>query len=523
MSRNAFSKRLGTAGSTGHGAGRAGRAWLAIVLVIGVAAGTAGAGHRSAQDEARGAGDRCRTPSASGPGGRPNIVVIMTDDQDARSMWVMPHASAFLASRGTSFANSFVSTPLCCPSRATLLTGQYAHHHGVLSNTPPLGGYLRLKHESTLPVWLRRAGYRTGHVGKYLNGYGYGVPPTTIPPGWTEWYATIGGPYYNYVVNANGELRAYGAAPEEYDTDVLARYAVRFVERAALHDAPFFLWLAFTAPHIGREHTAVPAPRHRGRFATAPLPAPPSFNEADVSDKPLWIRLLPRFGATITKYITDLYRGRLEALLAVDEAVRDIVAALERAGVLDRTVIIYTSDNGFFLGEHRIPIGKGLLYEESLRVPLIIRGPGVPEGCTLDHLAVNIDLAPTIAEWTGAAPERRLDGCSLVPLLTDPGTPWREDFLVEAWDASGAAFGVRTSRYAYLEASQGRVAQAELYDLATDPFQLDNLLKVAPRDSYADTLAHLKARLRELRSRTEPDCGAAPSGLGASGSARAAG
>ncbi|MBI4587513.1 MAG: sulfatase [Candidatus Rokubacteria bacterium] len=442
---------------------------------------------------------------------RPNIVVIMTDDQDASSMWAMPNVGTLIAQRGTTFSNSFVSTPLCCPSRATFLTGQYAHNHGVLTNGDSLGGYIKLDHQNTLPVWLQGAGYRTGHVGKYLNGYGFQVPPTTIPPGWSEWYGHIGGPYYNYQINANGELRSYGSDPEDYDTDVFAGLAVRFIERSQdFPGTPFFLFVAFHAPHVlPQTQRPVPAPRHLGRFEDAPLPKPPSFNEEDVSDKPSWVRVLPPLLPPVVRFITENYRRKLEALLAVDEAVQDIVAVLQRIGQLQNTVIIYTSDNGLFKGEHRIPTGKGPLYEEGIRVPLIISAPGLPQGVTFEPLVVNIDLAPTIAELAGAVPSLQVDGCSLIPLMRNPLTPWRRDFLLETWlaEKSPIFVGVRTARYVYMETFVLPRGEQELYDLSSDPFQRENLIDRRRPDNDGERIPPLKKRLEELKTSAGPACG----------------
>lgn len=364
---------------------------------------------------------------------RPNVVVLMTDDQTVESVRVMPNVRRLLVDRGTYFENSFVSFSLCCPSRATFLTGQYAHNHGVLSNQPPFGGYGALDGSSTLPVWLERAGYSTILLGKYLNGYGK-RNPTEIPPGWTEWHGSVDPSTYNYfryTLNENGTLVKYGADAASYKTDVYADKAVDIVRRRAAADRPFFLWVAFLAPHSGGPRsadrppdTALPAPRHRGRFASEPLPRPPSFNEADVTDKPGGIRIRPRLDAGAVAVVRKRYQLRLESLLAVDDAVGRIVHELDRSGELDNTLIIFTSDNGFLQGEHRIPLGKVSVYEPSTRVPLIMRGPGIRPGIRLRQPVANIDLAPTIVEAAGARAGLRMDGESLWPILRDPGLFW---------------------------------------------------------------------------------------------------
>src|SRR5262245_9235995 len=270
----------------------------------------------------------------------------MTDDQTVESMGVMPNVKRLLADKGATFENSFVSFSLCCPSRATFLTGQYAHNHGVLSNKAPYGGYYALDGANTLPVWLQRAGYATALVGKYLNQYGL-RNPREVPLGWTECHASVDPAtydYYGYMLNENGRLAHYGHDPASYQTDVYGRKAAEVVRRRAAAAAPFFLWVAFLAPHSGgpgKENrppdSPLPAPRHLGRFASRPLPRPPSFNEADVSDKPGGIRSRPRLDATRIARVAQRYRLRLESLLAVDDAVARIVAALKQSGELNNT------------------------------------------------------------------------------------------------------------------------------------------------------------------------------------------
>src|SRR5439155_6954337 len=224
----------------------------------------------------------------------PNVVVIMTDDQDVASMRVIPNVQRLIAAQGVTFVNSFVNLSLCCPSRATFLTGQYAHNHGVLSNALPAGGYQKLDHSHTLPVWLQRAGYATVHIGKYLNSYGLNMDQRTIPPGWSEWYGALDPSTYNYLdfsLNENGKIVHYGRNPTTYQTDVYTQKALDIIKRRAPSSQPFFLWVAYLAPH--NIPGPVPAPRHAGRFKNEPLPTPPSFNEQDVSDKPAAIRKLP--------------------------------------------------------------------------------------------------------------------------------------------------------------------------------------------------------------------------------------
>ena len=332
------------------------------------------------------------------PRPNPNIVLVMTDDQTLEAMRFLPKTRALLGDQGTTFTNSFVNFPLCCPSRATMLTGQYMHNHGVLGNDPPTGGYNRLDHTNTLPVWLRDAGYVTAHVGKYLNGYGASNPQQR-PPGWTEWYGLIDAyRVYDYRMNRNGVVTQYGHAAADYQTDVIADTAVDVITRRAPNRTPFFLTVAPLAPH--REvftsdniQPIRPAPRHLGLYNDLAPPRPPNFNEADVSDKPSPIRNRPRLTAEEINTITTDYRRKAEALQAVDEMVERIYRVVEASGELNNTVIVFTSDNGFFHGEHRVPKGKDRVYDESIRVPLLAKGPGFTPGLIATEPVINADLA----------------------------------------------------------------------------------------------------------------------------------
>ena len=456
-----------------------------------------------------------RPASAQAP--RPNIVVVMSDDQAAESMRFMPQVKARLADQGTTFANSFVGYSLCCPSRATYLTGQYSHNNGVMGNRPPGGGYAKLNHSNTLPVWLRAAGYRTAHIGKYLNGYGAQVPQTTVPPGYESWQGLVD-PYtyrmYDYTINDNGVLRAYGTAPADYQTDVLAARAENLIKGWAPDPRPFFLTVAPLAPHGEARSPSYtgggprPAPRHAGRFASEPLPRPPSFNEADVSDKPKFIRDLPPMSVAAVNTVTTSYRKRAESLLAVDEMVARLVDALAASGELENTIFVYTSDNGFFHGEHRITAGKYHMYEPSLRVPLVVRGPGFARNKVVGAPVVNVDLATTFVAVAGATPRRALDGLPLQNaakggeadqrvILDENGPP--------ASIASGWQRTIRGPGFSYTEHSTG---ERELYDLTKDPHQLGNL---AGDPAHAARVAELSKRLASLAACSGASCHGLPS------------
>jgi arylsulfatase A-like enzyme len=444
---------------------------------------------------------------------RPNILVLMSDDQTVESMRVMANVNELLARQGATFVNNFASFPLCCPSRTTFITGQYGHNHTVMGNAPPAGGYEKLvpTQANTLPAWLQRAGYTTVHLGKYLNGYG-AQRPLEIPPGWSEWYGSTDPQtyrYYNYRLNENGRLVTYGTGAANYQTDVYGRKAVELIHRLAPSEKPFFLSVAFLAPHSGgprdaddpaNQATPSPAPRHRNAFVSQPLPAPPSLNEADVSDKPAAIRNRPLIRPARLNAIRENYQQRLESLLAVDEAVRNIIAELSATGELERTLVIYTSDNGFFHGEHRVPDGKVLVYEPSVRVPLILRGPGVPHGVQRTNLAANVDLAATILDAANASPGRRLDGRSLLPFAADPLRRSGRDILLETPSYSA----IRTPRYVFVQYSNG---EQELYDLVRDPFQLTSL-HADPR--YAALKSELGLRLGRLRACVGDKCRQGP-------------
>jgi N-acetylglucosamine-6-sulfatase len=440
---------------------------------------------------------------------RPNVLVIESDDQTVESMRVMDNVNSLIGDQGARFERSFVNYALCCPSRATFLTGQYMHNHGVLGNAPPDGGFDRfeaLHGDNNLAVWLRRAGYYTAMIGKYLNGYGNDPP---VPPGWSEWRAAAPDTQavYDYTLNENGALVHYGTDPADFKQDVLTRKAVNFVDRRAPRRKPFFLWLTYTAPHGGGPDpnpnppsncgdTAKPASRHAHAFDSEPLPMPANFNEADVSDKPAAIRRHPLLGPGAIAAIRQRYRCRLESLLSVDEGVGAVVDQLRAQGELADTLLVFTSDNGFFHGEHRIPFGKLNIYEESIRVPLVMRGPGIPRGVTVNDLVINADLAPTIVDVASANPGLVMDGRSLIPVAQDPGIEQGRELLVE----QPSFEAIRTERYMYAE---HRTGEQELYDLNNDPFELRSR---HADPAYAVVKAQLAARLHELQDCAGSSC-----------------
>lgn len=506
---------------------------VAVALSTGVFDREGGRAHAAEFAQAAPSSGASRIPDRP-----PNIVVIETDDQTVEQMRVLDKTRRLLADHGVTFDNSFVSLSLCCPSRATFLTGQYAHNHRVISNVPPDGGYRKLNSSRTLPVWLKKAGYRTAFVGKYLNGYGQNHPHR-VPRGWMDFHGLLDFQYFNYKMNDNGVLHGYGHKAGDYQTGVFTRKAVRVIQRSRNSLRPLFLWLAYFAPHAGGPHQADgpvglgvphPAPRYRYAFDNARLPRPASFNEADVSDKPPAIRKRPLLTPDQIWDIQFAYQKQLAALLSVDDGVARVVKALQAAGELGNTYIFFTCDNGIFHGEHRIPSGKVLLYEPSIRVPLLVRGPTVPGGIHLNQLVSNIDLAPTILDLAGTAPPPGvlMDGRSLVPLFHRPWMQWGRDLLIERLTASGedspgarahrpvwtygetgngdngnqgragtpfdrAYAAIRTPRFIYADYASG---SKELYDLWHDPQELQNVAGKSAYGAVQDELARRLARLR---------------------------
>lgn len=442
----------------------------------------------------------------------PNVVIIQTDDQRLDELRVMRATRRLLGRGGVEFRNYFASYPLCCPSRSTLLTGQYSHNHGVVSNKGPSGGYQALDHTRTLPMWLQEAGYHTAHIGKYMNEYHAGRLAQPVPPGWDEWYTESGGGHrmYGYELFEQGpegpaRMVSYGSAPADYKTDVLADKAVDYVHRRAPYE-PFFLQLDPTAPHVERRSRDAarnprPAPRHQGRFDDARVARTPSFNERDISDKPPSAQR-DRLTAKQRRRIDKRYRSRLESLLAVDDAVGRVVRALRETNELSNTVIVFASDNGFMLGEHRVLSGKKKLYEEAVHVPLLVRGPGFPAGREVRQLTANVDLAPTILDLAGAtASGRTIDGRSLLPIVSNPRQGRDRNILLE--NGPGGSTGIRTRRFAYFEHAR---RERELYDIRSDPLQLESLHR---RRAFRDTRRGLAQELDRLRDCSGASCGAA--------------
>lgn len=447
-------------------------------------------------------------PAKSAPGDKPNFIVIMTDDQTVGELQSMHNTRAQIGNQGVSFDQFITSYSLCCPSRTTFMTGQYAHNHGVTGNGTPIGGFPTFKQRDALPVWLQDAGYHTIQIGKFLNGYPTRQDRTYIPPGWDEWYACLDNAendYFDYTLNQSqnvdpadrhGQLVHYGTGNGDYKTDVYSRLAQKAIQRRAADTSgdPFFMFLAYTAPHL----PATPAPRDRGLFKGVHAPRAKSFNEADVSDKPSFIRKLPRLSGHMVRKIDRNYRSRLQTLQSVDRSVGAIMNELKADDLLGNTYVVFLSDNGFFFGQHRLPKGKYLPYVPSSRTPTLMRGPGIPAGSHSDALVGNVDLAPTILELSGATPTVDVDGESLMPFAKNPGLTTERPMLLEALTKDtpslGIPFaGIETNRFKYIRYRNG---EEELYDLKRDPGELRAAQRSARYKATKKALARELARLR---------------------------
>ena len=457
---------------------------------------------------------------------RPNFLIVLTDDLDARlgTLDNMHHVKELLIDKGTIIRDYFVSDPTCCPSRASILRGQYTHSHLIYTSEPAdgFGQFYNLNYDSsTVATWLQAAGYRTIYLGKYLNGYPLPDDRTYVPQGWDEWYSPARGkPYvgFNYTLNENGLLAPYGSVAEDYLIDILSKQAEEFLRNPDTTSEPFFMFVAPFQPH----EPAEPAQRHSQLFLDLTAPRTPSFNEADVRDKPGFISLDPLLTMKEIDDLDYLFIRRVQSMQSVDEMVERLLAALEDTGELKNTYIIFTSDNGFHLGQHRMKSGKSTPYEEDINVPFIIRGPGIASGRIVEgYLSGNVDISPTLADLAGIVPPAYIEGRSLVPLF-DENPPsrmdWRQAYLIEYYsggfeDQTGAlqfvkqprkdqdgileptdedqfrlsnptlAYqGLRTTDHLYVEYNDGFV---ELYDLKLDPFELENIASNAEPDLLA--------------------------------------
>jgi arylsulfatase A-like enzyme len=535
---------------------------------------------------------------------KPSFVVVQTDDETMEELYqavhlsngaeefAMPNTLSLLGEKGITFSRYYTPYSLCAPSRVSLLTGRYAHNDNVRGNVPPNGGWTgfqsRLAYSHNLATWLQGAGYRTIHIGKILNGYGdppYS-PGTEEPPGWSSWHTILNSDTdhyaYGYLLNNNGvvegpygdsgswETREYGAIddagcpyaplngqPCYYETDKFNQLAAEELA-ATSPEQPFYMQVDYTSPHGDFRKPAGPQPATRdiGHFAGAPLPdsRAEGFNEGNVNDKPRFIREAPYLSATEIHTYRVYYQNCLNALLSVDEGVKEIVDQLGALGRLRNTYIVFTSDNGFFFGQHRLVGGKFLAYEPSTHLPLIIRGPGIKPDTTSGQLVSTIDIAPTILELAEVAPDKSVDGVSLVPYMKEPTLRSRRPILFESFvqtddveqdgnaapveassgetSAEGKSrgklglpgpttatassvenpaahasvvappknyYGIRLGPYKYIEWPDG---EKELYDINKDPYELNNVVRDPNFFPIRDFLHEELERLEECSGRT---------------------
>jgi N-acetylglucosamine-6-sulfatase len=409
-------------------------------------------------------------PRPAAAGQPPNVLLIVTDDQRAETLThgVMPNTIREIANKGVLFQQGFVTNPLCCPSRASILTGTYNHTNGVWSNHLP-GAFGSFDDTSTVATWLQGAGYRTGLFGKYLNGYGEAAP-TYVPPGWTDWHAFVDAGYYDFSIDDNTAITTYTASQGIYASDLLSQDTIDFIQANA--GTP---WFAYVTPYVPHTPT-IPRTGDEHLFDSLPPWRPPSYNEADVSDKPRWIRHLPLFDAATIAAHDQRVRDQYSTLFDWDEDVGSIMSALRSTGQLTNTMVIFLSDNGFTWGEHRL-FGKNNPYDSSTRVPFAMRADFLAATPHIDasNFALNIDLAPTISEATGVAPTTPVDGTSLISAYVDPSVKVRNEFLIEHADGGLApAFcALRRPYFLFIRLTTG---EEELYNYRNDPSETTNLI-----------------------------------------------
>jgi N-acetylglucosamine-6-sulfatase len=490
---------------------------VAAVLGLGLWAGVADADleARAVDGAAQPAGTADQLGPAPGKGpaavrSRPNILFVLVDDMSMDQLPFLDKIDHLIADRGVTFERAFVPYPLCCPARATILSGQYPHNHGVMSNDPPLGGISAFGDRETLPVWLQRAGYTTMLIGKYLNHYN--LVASYRPPGWTDWRGLINElQYRTWSMNRNGRIVAFD---NRYQTTEMAAQVRGAIRRYGPRARPFFMYVSLIAPHVGGpsepdDPALAPTPnvadRYRDAMASVIPPRPASFNEADVDDKPSYLhghRLLDR------AEMVEAWQQRTESLLSVDDAVASFVATLRNVGELDNTVVVFASDNGFLLGEHRWR-GKSVPYEEAAHVPLLVRGPGFPSGVSARQLVSLVDLAPTFLRTAAGRATHLLDGAPLQGIAADDTYLAHRSIVLEGGVAELVPddspvdrrhrfyWGVRTP--ADTEYVRYATGESEFYDLRVDPAQLSNAVHEPSAQPAVSHLARLLARLRNCQ------------------------
>jgi len=481
--------------------------------------------------------------AVAAPDERPNILVIQTDDQTLADLDVMPNVRSLITAQGVKFTSAVTPFAICCPSRAAMMTGAYPHNNGVSANFPPDGGFVPWEKQakSSVGSWLKDAGYHTVHIGKYINGYGWFNKPAPTPTGWSEWYGTADPStyqMYGYRVNHDGGQTRFGVFevenPKKYQATVYTNIAQGVLRREAARPGPFYMQVAYLAPHVETiplrktinprdvdmddtsESSAIqsipprPHPIDRNKIPNLPLDtmASPSFNEADNSDKGTYVASLPKMTREDIQDLIEDNRQRKRSLMSVDRGIARLIATLKATGQLDNTVIMFMGDNGYMLGQHRIKKGKYFPYEPSLRIPLIVRGPGVTPGTVNKSLVSLIDVTPTVLDFAGVAPTGRApDGVSLKPVLTGQSAAPARTMLLESGpqqapngDNLPLFDGVRTPHWSWWRYEDG---SEELYDLVRDPFQINSR---ASDPAYRRTRAALIREWQRLKDCSGAEC-----------------
>ncbi|MCM3903549.1 MAG: sulfatase [Pyrinomonadaceae bacterium] len=451
-------------------------------------------------------------PSGAEGSSRPNIVFILIDDLRWDELGVVGHPYIKtpnidrIGKEGALFRNAFMTTPLCSPSRASFLTGQYAHTNGIIDNVDRSVASHQLV---TFPLLLHQSGYQTAFVGKWHMGN-----DDTPRPGFDRWVSFKGqGTYLNPEFNEDGiSVKASG-----YVTDILSSYVVEFIKRR--HDKPFLIYLAHKAIHpevmqhgdgsvnLADAELFIPAERHRNLYAGKTIPHRPNYKRAPEGKPALQRRIgdLPPLGAA-TGTRDESILGRQRSLMAIEEGVGNILKALEETHQLDNTILVLASDNGYFYGEHGLSVERRLAYEESIRMPLLVRYHKlIKPGTVRNEFALNIDLAPTLLELAGVGVPNKMQGRSLVTLLNGARPAWRNSFLIEYYSdkvfprmAQMGYKAVRTERWKYIHYLELE-GMDELYDIKTDPYEMKNLIH---QPGAEKALAEMKLEMERLLKET---------------------
>jgi len=423
-------------------------------------------------------------PQLASSAQHPNIVFVLTDDLSMNLLPFMPHVLE-MEREGVTFANYFVTDSLCCPSRSSIFTGRFPHNTGIFKNQGQDGGYLAFVgfglEQNTFATSLWSAGYRTAMMGKYLNGY---LPDRhAAASGWTGWdVAGNGYPEFHYALNQDGKLVSYGFKPTDYLTDVLSGLATQFIQQS--RGRPFVIEVATFAPHA----PYTPAPRDSNAFPGLTVPRTPAYDAAPDAAGPRWLSRQPALTTADKARIDEEFRKRAQSVLAVDAMIGNLKKAVAASGQEKNTYFVFSSDNGYHMGDYRLMPGKMTAFDTDIHVPLVVTGPGVPPGRIVDEIVENIDLNPTFLELSGVPSSSQVDGHSLASLLRgQTGAEWRAAILVEHHgprhepedpDAPALRSGnppsyeaLRTRTALYVEYADG---DREYHDLVADPYELHN-------------------------------------------------